>query len=245
MPGAVVKYLLNHIIALAVAGALAIASESAADAGNVAAGAASIDSTIPRCDHTFGDIAIHEGTDQPWHSAFQSRTNMGNISPLLRNYVLQSNCFRITSQGVASERAIQGVVAQNRGSDFRPSNKHGPNQRVGANFYMEPTVNFSGSSSSVANIGGFHLPGISGLPFRGKNGSAEVTLEIYDTNAGVLVASATGRGKASQVDIPFTSPSEDPDARAVSAAILDAYRQLIPALNNYVSQKPSGGLDVQ
>ena len=234
-----IRRLLSCVVLLSGAGSFSVRAD------NVAAGGASINSAIPRCEHTFGDIAIHEGTDQPWHSSFQNHTNMGNISPLLRNYVLQSNCFRITTQGAHSEGAIQGQVVQNRGGDFRPSGKNGPNQRVGASFYMEPTVNFSGSSKSFGNLGGMSVPFFGGLHVQGANGSATVTLEIYDARAGVLIASATGRGKASQVDIPFSSPSEDPGARSVAAAVLDAYRQLIPALNNYVMQKPSGGLDVQ
>src|SRR5262245_39080566 len=86
---------------------------------NVAAGATSVNSEIPRCSRTVGDIAIGTGENADWHQAFVRGTNMNSIVPLLRNYVLQSNCFRITTQASRSERAISGISQQGQGGDFR------------------------------------------------------------------------------------------------------------------------------
>ncbi len=78
------------------------------------------------------------------------------------------------------------------------------------------------------------------------NGSAQVTLEVYDVKSEVLIASAIGNGSASSpagVRADLSGASADtPGARAVAAAIDDAYRQLIPAINNYRAQHVKGGL---
>lgn len=216
-------------------------------AANVAGGATSIDSQIPRCSKTFGDIAINDGGDAAWRSQFTERTNMSSILPLLRNYVLQSNCFRVTTQGTASEGAIASVARQARGSDFRPSEKNGANQRVGADFLMVPTVNFAAKQVDNSNININDIPIFKKLRIKSQtaSASAEVTLEIFDARAGVLVASATGIGKVNSTSSPFVSANARPEAASVASAILDAYSQIIPALDNYMSQNPSGGLDVQ
>lgn len=79
-----------------------------------------------------------------------------------------------------------------------------------------------------------------------QNGSAQVTLEVYEVKSEVLIATAIGNGTASStaaVRADLTGASADtPGARAVAAAIDDAYRKIIPAIVNYRAQHVKGGL---
>ncbi|HEX4303523.1 MAG TPA: hypothetical protein VHZ78_12080 [Rhizomicrobium sp.] len=197
--------------------------------GGSAGGGAAINSDIPRCPHTYGDVAIR-GVD-------------ASLTSLLRRYVLQSNCLRITSQlSGRSEGDMDAVRDQGRGGEFRPSSRHGKNNRVGSNYYFETTVNFSNESGTHLNIGGF-LGGLGNLVGGTDvhSGSATVTLELWDANAQVLISSATGKSSHSSMDMPFTASDGDPRMRAIDSATLDAFRQIVPALNNYRQQNIDDG----
>lgn len=224
-----------------VMGTLAFAASAGLEARNptgaadgAAGGNAAINSEVPACPSTYGDLAV-KGIDP-------------GLNSLLRRYILQSHCFRITSQlNYGAEGNMNGMNDQNMSGRFRPSSKHGPNQRVGGNYYMEATVNYGGSSNTrtAVNTGG--LLGMAlGAATNKRGGAATVTLEVYEANAQVLIASATGRGKAGQWSVPFTTPDGDPLTQAMDAATYDAFRQIVPALINYRKQEISDGhLDVQ
>jgi len=217
----------SGLIASVLSAAVFLPFGSVAHADDVAAGGTSVNSTIPRCTKTLGDLSISEGVDQAWHAIFVRQTSLTSITPLLRNYVLQSNCFRVTIQGNASEKRITDTARQARGGEFRPSDQHGANQRVAANYYMEPVVDFTTASDTKTNLTGLfgQLGGLGGAV---RKAAATVTLELSDVNAGVLVASAVGHGKSTAVALPFSSPDAPPDQKALAAALLDAFSSLVP-----------------
>ena len=249
-----------------------------------AGGSAAINSSVPRCNFTNGTIAI-ANEDETSSQRLSTEARMGSLIPLLRNTVLASNCFQITSQTDSRiDSKLDALGAGSRRDIYRPNNKGEKNQAIVSDYYMVPTVNFAGASRDRADepppaarqqprpqfnpnilgaVGGrwgqaaaqaFNSYGTErssrdveprSRPQVTQVGTAEVTLEVYDVRARVLIASARGVGRSAAADDTrgsFRGASADtPAARAVAYAIDDAYRQLVPAVVNYRAQSIRGG----
>jgi|GEM_PF-5225001 len=198
--------------------------------GGSAGGSVSIDAPeqVSRCNQTAGTVAIDSGEGKPWHSRFREESRLDSIVPLLEHTILQSNCFTITTQGsIAVQQKITNTSSSMRGSDFRPSDKNQNNTRIGSDYYLEPTVNYSDNKN-------IRIPGI---PILGSldvgSTSTQVTLRLYDTRSQVLIASSVGNANGEN--------NSSNNGKIISQALINAYNQMVPAIIAYKPQKIIGG----
>lgn len=114
---------------------------SPSDSRGGAAGSSSTNAnaSLERCQAPLGTIAMDDGRDKDWYSAFGEATKVTTIEPLLRLAVQQSNCFVITSIGNSrTEAKIAAITDRQRNSgEFRAGSKQQKGQRVAADYLME------------------------------------------------------------------------------------------------------------
>ena len=239
-------------VAIAVAALGSAACFSTAHAGEAAAGGTAVDSSIPRCSKTLGAISVDA-------SHIQIRSGQEDpeaVGSILRTMVLKSSCFVVTTQSSQMlDRKTDYLHDQGADSRHRVTDKHGKNTKRAADYYMNVTVNSTGGDRGVVvpqgrsgclikafGVCADNTFGTVGI----NNATAKVTIEIYDIDGGVLLAGSSGKGDAKNVNTAFKtifgSAEDSPDGRAMIAAIGDAFKSLVPALDNYTMQKTNGSL---
>jgi len=228
-------------------------------AGGAAGGAASVDAQdgLPRCEKTLGTIAVDDGRDKQWYRSFGNATQITTIEPLIRLAVQQSNCFVITSIGnAASDSKMSNITDKQRNSgEFRAGSKQQKGQRVAADYYLEPAIiiNESPTAGIAGGLGGFLPQGLSSIATNMKVKSAVVTLTAFDIRSGVQLAISEGNATSSNYGAAvgafgrggagtLSGFSKSPEGKATVAAFMDAYSQMVGALQNYQAQDVEGGL---
>ena len=130
-----------------------------AAAGAISANA--VDS-LQRCSEPLGTLAVDDGRNQAWWGPLCSRTQVTSVEPMIRLVVQQSNCFIVTSVGnLRMENRIAGITQYQRNSgEFRAGSNQQRDQRVAADYYLEPAILFAGDTTSGLAGG---LGGLGGL----------------------------------------------------------------------------------
>lgn len=226
-----------------------------------AGGATSVDaaSNLQRCDESLGTLAVDSGRDASM------------IEPLLRLAAQQSNCFVITSVGNirSDERMTKITSMQRETGEFREGSRQDKGQRVAADYYVEPAVVINDQSvgaigsgigalgSSVGALGGgissLLGPAVGGLAGALQSKASVVTLSLYDIRSQVQVSASEGSSTATNFGAALAAfggggggglggLSTTPEAKATTAAFLDAYNGMVVALKNYKAQEVRGGL---
>lgn len=214
--------------------------------------------TLERCDQTLGTLAVDDGSGASWYTAFNTRTKITTIEPLLRLAVQQSNCFVITSIGNSrTESRLSAITDKQRNSgEFRAGSEQQKGQRVAADYYMEPAIIIDDSTvgkvaGGIAGIlGGSALAGLAG---GATSKESVVTLSLYDIRSSVQISAAEGSSSSKNYGgvvglfgggaaAGLGGFSRTPAGKATVAAFLDAYNGMVVSLKNYQAQEVEGGL---
>ncbi|MCS6995871.1 MAG: peptidoglycan-binding protein [Casimicrobiaceae bacterium] len=202
-------------------------------AGSVPAEAGEL---VPRCEAPLGTLALAE-------------TNEPHL-PLLRVLIQQSNCFVVLERGrgfatLDTERQLR------QGGLTRGSNASSEPTLLASDYTLVVTVNFAEPS-------GFALTtGLGGLLGRSSNkldtslqvGShgASASLLLLENTSGAQIAAAQGSAKNVTLGAGIgllgglaagvNAYMQTPQGKLVAGALLDAYRRLIAAAQNYTAQR--------
>jgi hypothetical protein len=228
---------------------------SGAAAGGTSAGA---QDSLERCSSPLGTIAVDDGRNADWFSAFGSATQVTTIEPLLRLAVQQSNCFVITSIGNPRiDSRLSQITSQQRNSgEFRAGSKQQKGQRVAADYFLQPqiVINDSPVGGVGAAIGGL----IGGRAIGALAGSLQVkasvvTLSLFDIRSGVQISESEGDSTATNYGAALAGFgggvggglggfSKTPEGKATVAAFIDSWNKMVVSLRSYKAQDVKGGL---
>jgi hypothetical protein len=245
-------------LALGLMGCVTQGTHGTAVSGSAAGGtSADADVNLERCSETLGTLAIDDGRESAWWTAFGYRTNVTTIEPMIRLAVQQSNCFVITSIGnLRTDSRLSRITDKQRTSgEYRPGSKQQKGQRVAADYYMEPSIIIDDSPLGRAGgiVGGL-LGGTAGAVAGGFSASSSVvTLTLFDIRSSVQLAASEGSatstnygaalaGLGSSGGGAFGGLSNTPEGQATIAAFVDAYNGMVRALRHYKAQDVEGGL---
>jgi hypothetical protein len=184
-------------LALGLMGCVTQGTHGTAVSGSAAGGtSADADVNLERCSETLGTLAIDDGRESAWWTAFGYRTNVTTIEPMIRLAVQQSNCFVITSIGnLRTDSRLSRITDKQRTSgEYRPGSKQQKGQRVAADYYMEPSIIIDDSPLGRAGgiVGGL-LGGTAGAVAGGFSASSSVvTLTLFDIRSSVQLAASEG-----------------------------------------------------
>ena len=225
-----------------------------AASGGASAGA---DESLQRCAEPLGTIAIDDGRNADWYGPFGSATQVTSIDPLLRLAVQQSNCFVITSIGnqKTDSRLNRITDLQRNSGEYRAGSRQQSGQRVAADYYLEPQIVVSNSSTgSVAGVvGGFLGNGFSQLASGLQTKASVVTLSLFDVRAAVQISAAEGSATSTNYGAALAEFaggaagglggfSKTPEGKATVAAFIDAWNKMVVSLRSYKAQDVRGGL---
>lgn len=230
-------------------------SVSGAAAGGTSAGA---QDSLERCSSPLGTIAIDDGRNAAWFSAFGSATQVTTIEPLLRLAVQQSNCFVITSIGNPKiDSRLSQITSQQRNSgEFRAGSKQQKGQRVAADYFLQPqiVINDSAIGGVGATIGGLiGNRAIGALAGNLQAKASVVTLSMFDIRSGVQISESEGDSTATNYGAVLAGFgggvggglggfSKTPEGKATVAAFTDAWNKMVVSLRSYKAQDVKGGL---
>ena len=232
---------------------------SPSDSRGGAAGSSSTNAnaSLERCQAPLGTIAMDDGRDKDWYSAFGEATKVTTIEPLLRLAVQQSNCFVITSIGNSrTEAKIAAITDRQRNSgEFRAGSKQQKGQRVAADYLMEPSIIIDNDSTGkvAGGLVGIFSPLAGALAGSVEQKVSVVTLSLYDIRSGVQISASEGNATASNYGAAFGALggsmagglagfSRTPEGKATVAAFMDAYNNMVISLREYKAQQVKGGL---
>lgn len=244
--------------ALLLAGCVSQGTQGTAVSGSAAGGtSADADVNLERCSETLGTLAIDDGREAAWWSAFGYRTHVTTIEPMIRLMVQQSNCFIITSIGnVRTDSRLSRITDKQRNSgEYRAGSKQQKGQRVAADYYMEPSIIIDDAPIGRAGgiVGGI-LGGTAGAVAGGFSASSSVvTLTLFDIRSSVQIAASEGSatstnygaalaGLAGSGGGAFGGMTNTPEGKATIAAFVDSYNGMVRALRHYKAQDVEGGL---
>ena len=245
-------------LAVGLAGCVTQGTQGTAVTGSAAGGtSADADVNLERCAETLGTLAIDDGREAAWWSAFGYRTNVTTIEPMIRLAVQQSNCFVITSIGnVRTDSRLSRITDKQRTSgEYRAGSKQHKGQRVAADYYLEPSIIIDDSPLGGAGgiVGGI-LGGTAGAVAGGFSAaSSVVTLSLFDIRSSIQLAASEGSatstnygaalaGLAGGGGAAFGGLTNTPEGKATIAAFVDAYNGMVRALRHYKAQDVDGGL---
>ena len=243
---------------LAGCGGMTVRGTGGTDIKGAASGSASsgASSSLERCTEPLGTLAVDDGRlDQSLYVSGSTRSTQ--VNSLIRLAVQQSNCFVITSIGnLRTEDRISSITSKQRDSgDFRVGSRQEKGQRVAADYMLEPDVVIDNDSTGkvAAGLAGF-LPG----PLAGVAGSLEskssvVTLTLYDIRSGVQIGISEGNASSTNFGAAalafgggkvgaLSGFSKTPEGKAIVAAFLDAYNNLVESMRSYQAQNVRGGI---
>lgn len=225
-----------------------------------AAGASSVNATpgLERCAETLGTLAVDDGREEYWFGAFQAKTQITNIEPMIRTIVQQSNCFVVTAAG--NQRLtdrISKIKGRTRDSgEFRAGSNYQKGQAIASDYYMEPSILFADSDAGGLGgaVGG--LLGSVGAAVGGalaRESHTTVNLTLIGIREEAQIAASEGSASASDLGAflgGFAGPAggalgaytKTPAGKATVAAFVDAYNKMVVALRSYEAQQVKGGL---
>lgn len=227
---------------------------SPADVQGAAAGSSSAgaNSELERCDEPLGTIAVDDGRLQVGYYTY-GKTRSTQVNSLIRLAVQQSNCFVITSIGNlrTEDRLARITQLQRNSGEFRVGSKQQKGQRVAADFLLEPDVVIDNASTGGGRAGAGSLLGALAGSFAGT--SSLVTLTVFDIRSGVQISISEGSSSASDLGVAIAAfqgqgvggisgMSRTPEGKAVVAAFMDAYNNMVISMREYRAQEVKGGL---
>jgi hypothetical protein len=221
-------------------------------AGSAGLHAQETSSTVERCDHPLGTIAVSESRGAS-STALQSYA-LGSPVALLRIMIQQSNCFQVVEHGAAmaglqQERALAADGQMLSGSNI------GKGQLQAADFVMTPSVQFAanntgGIGGAISDYGGRLFGGLGrvagGIAGNMKFKEAQTSLLIADVRSGMQVAAE--EGVATKTDFGISGWSwggrdysrlggytNTPEGKMVAASLLDNYNRIVQKIRNQPS----------
>lgn len=219
-----------------------------------AGGATSVNAGVERCSKTLGTLAIDDGRTKTWMGSFTKATQITTLEPMIRLLVQQSNCFMITTLGNREiETAVDAIKTRQGSNDFRQGSNLGPNQRIVADYYLQPAIFLSQAQTgkdAVRVVG--NIPILGQVLGTVETQTSSVTLSLVDMRAGIQVAAAEGNSTSTNIGGSLgalfsagggaaSAYSRTPAGKATLAAFVDSYNQLVVAVKNYKPQTIDGG----
>lgn len=206
-------------------------------------------SSVERCDHPLGTIAVSENMGAS-SSALQSY-GLGSPAALLRIMIQESNCFQVVERGTAMADLQQERALAANGEMMGGSNV-GKGQLQAADFVMTPNVQFAanntgGIGGAISDYGGRLFGGLgrvaSGIAGNLKFKEAQTSLLIADVRSGIQVAAE--QGVATKTDFGISGWSwgggdvsrlggytNTPEGKMVAASLLDNYNRIVQKIRN-------------
>ncbi|MBZ0088513.1 MAG: peptidoglycan-binding protein [Thermomonas sp.] len=252
----------NVLTALTLALTVALASSPAFagknDPRGSAAGRNSNNSnpTLEHCDRTLGTVAVVEEQDGDWYRYLTSDLRLPSTIPVIRMLIQQSNCFVVVERGRAMRNMMQERELMNSG-ELREGSNFGRGQMVAADYTINPSITFSQSDAGgigglIGSFGGkWGAAGalIGGLKFK----KAETMLTLIDNRSGVQLGIAQGNATKTDFALGFGGGggsgfgglggyTSTPEGKAIAAAFVNAYNNLVVSLREYQAQEVDGGL---
>lgn len=196
------------------------------------------------CDSPFGTVALGELQE----SSALDQYGLTSPVPLLRVLATDSHCFMVVERGAALAQVRQERELAEEGL-LQQGGEVGAARLVAADYVLTPFIAFSqantgGIGASIGNILptrlGAKLPQVDGdLEFR----EAQAMLALTDRRTGVQIAAAEGNAKVAGVlagkltfeELPGFGElrySDTNRGKVVSAALLDAFNNLVERLDN-------------
>lgn len=216
-------------------------------------------SALKHCSKPLGTLMINDGRDEDWYSSFRQNTQINDVEPMIRLMIQQSNCFVVSSSGntqISNKLQKYREKARNSG-EMRSGSKTQKGQVVVADYFLDPTILFANSDAGA-------LGGVVGAAFGSLAGAAAgavmtkshttVNLTLIDYRSEVQIAASEGSASTNDfaagvgalfggvVPAGLGGYTKTPGGKAVVAAFVDAYNQLVDAVSNYKAQQVEGGL---
>lgn len=210
---------------------------------------------LEKCSKPLGTVSIVEDTNAAWHRVLTVQYKLGNVTPVIRMMVQQSNCFVVVERGIGLESGVMKERELMQSVELRKSSNFKKGQMVAADYTISPSITFSESGTSKVGAG---LGGVIGGVFGAIAGGfstkeASVTLLMIDNRSSVQVAAAEGSAKTYDIGglgglfgggfgALGGGYSNTPEGKVLVSAFLDAYNNLVKAVRNYKMQTREGGL---
>jgi hypothetical protein len=237
-------------------GGLQMGASSAKTTATGSAGGANAENAradLEKCDETLGTLAIHEDTNAEWYRILRSDYKLQPVTPVLRLFAQQTNCFVVVERGKAMDNMAQERALAQSG-ELRSTSNMGQGQMVAADFTLTPEILFSAQTGGgAAGIGGA-IGGLFGAIVGQKTDTeSSAILTLIENRSGVQVVAAEGSAKnvdysglinlfGSKAGGGVAGYSNTPEGKVVVAAVTDAFNSLIKAAKNYQAQTVKGGL---
>lgn len=241
----------------AMGGGIVSRGGASTDIGGAASGGSSMNanSALERCDEPLGTLAVDDG--RLGDGLIHSGTRSTQVNSLIRLAIQQSNCFVMTSIGnVRTEGRLSAITSRQRDSgEFRVGSSQEKGQRVAADYLMEPDVVIDNDTTGkvMGAVSGFLPSSLAGLSGSLESKQSVVTLTLYDIRSGVQIGIAEGNASSTNFGAAvsawglgkwggLSAMSRTPEGKAIVAAFLDAYRNMIISMREYKAQEVKGGL---
>ncbi|MDR1975907.1 MAG: peptidoglycan-binding protein [Campylobacteraceae bacterium] len=208
---------------------------------------------LEKCDETLGTLAIHEDPNAEWYKILRHDYKLQPVTPVLRLFAQQSNCFVIVERGVAMQNMAQERALSQSG-ELRTTSNMGKGQMVAADFTLTPEILFSGvTGGGAAEVGGLIGSIASLIVGNSTKTESSAILTLIENRSGVQVVAAEGSAKnvdygglislfGGSTKAEVAGYSNTPEGKTVVAAATDAFNNLIKAAKNYKAQTVKGGL---
>ncbi|MGH8278143.1 MAG: CsgG/HfaB family protein [Gammaproteobacteria bacterium] len=247
---------LTLIIALSACSMMQMGSSGAGTAASGSAAGASAqnaNSSLQHCNQTLGTVAIDEHTNDPWYYTLTQQYNLPSVTPLIKLIVQQSNCFVVVDRGAGLNASMQERQLEQSGELRKNAGFH-KGQLVAADYTIVPSVTIS--NSDAGGLSGFagEISPIAGFISGNVHAKDASTALIMDDNrSGVQLAASTGNARnfdfggfgvlfGGGMGAGLGAYQNTAQGKVVVAAFVDAYNQMVKALQNYKAQSVHGGL---
>jgi curli biogenesis system outer membrane secretion channel CsgG len=219
-----------------------------------AGGATAINATeiLQHCSRPVGTMAISE-EDESAYFKHGERYGLRSPAQSLRLFAQQSNCFVIVERGEVLHD-IEREKYLERTGDLRPGSNMGRGQMAAADYTVQPSLVFEdfhagGTKGGILGTLGSALVGLSG---KVEYKDVQAMLIMIDNRSGVQVSIAEGSARGVDKDIfiggltaPLSAGFIESYARThqdkiIVGAYLDAFNNLVSAVNNYRPQQSAG-----
>lgn len=209
---------------------------------------------LTHCSAPLGTIAVVEDTNTPWYETLTGQYHLGATTPVIKLMIQQSNCFVVVDRGQAMNN-MMGERQLAQSGELRNGSHFGKGQMVSADYSLAPSITFSNNNAGGA---GAALGGLFGSAIGMVAGSitakeASVLLTVDDNRSGVQLVAAEGSAK--NWDIGGMGGlfggglggigggySNTAEGKVIVAAFMDAYNNVVKAVQNYSAQNVKGGL---
>ena len=219
-----------------------------------AGGAASVNAAdiLQRCNRPVGTMAISE-EDETAYFKHGERYGLRSPAQSLRLFAQQSNCFVIVERGDVLYD-IEREKYMERAGELRPGSNMNGAKLAAADYTVKPSLvfedfNAGGTQGGLLGTLGSALIGLSG---KVEYKDVQAMLIMIDNRSGVQVSIAEGSARGVDKEIyiggiaaPLTAGFIESYARThqdkiIVGAYLDAFNNLVNALNNYRPQQSAG-----